>query len=587
MKWVKRKNLSTSRILPEATAGLRKTGAQDTNRKVLGYQHTFRLKHNNSTERHMRSHVHVHGSSRLDMSSRSSYVSEANAFRLNELGRVEEGSCSQVVIEPASFHKRSKSDASLVSKRLAMLRIDKGNATLAIAEKPAKLGSGGSAQQLVFSGCQIGETKAESIRKSNWAKLRAQILEREDSHLQRELGELNYKPLPKEMDFSNYNACHGFLGANKSYIQELRRQVPQKNRSIHQIMTRNSVLSPFDPTKTFSTVDPVYSTADSLHKGRAPSHGLRYKPSQSLGKQSNHAAVTNIREKLTELTVSRAEVGMAFPTLCQQAVRMPANRLTRRELQHWRYLKEEGVHNYHSMLKAGNNGEEILSGLEGLYELHLGTNAHQAVTYATSMVEVALSRKISQLDTGSIGRYDTRPGSPTSSPETKLPDALESLPQTVFNLHHIKKKNRMRAGLVFGEPPRQQLAQPPQATVPSQTHRNSFSIVQSPRTLSASEGGEYSKVSLPQPQEKPLDKQQQLSLKRWKLLKCFLLYVVKNQLGEMVRDVTDFRFFSSPHGIPGSCEFFMAVKSDDEKKVKEVLAKPTLLTHTYDVVRFS
>lgn len=226
------------------------------------------------------------------------------------------------------------------------------------------------------------------------------------------------------------------------------------------------------------------------------------------------------------------------------------------ESRKWTRLKSKKIKDYGNISVADPHTEMIKDNLHGMIEINRTQNLDVRISFASQLLTAAIEKKFAK------------------DPHEYNIDQVSKIhiPTDDDNVYQRRKQNEMRHQKMFG-------------------HKDDLGIltIHARRELER-RGNDKSTVK---DDWHPLDsvikekivtdeKTDSNAVRRWKLLKSFLLYIVRQQLGEVIHEFNLCSFFIKPHGITGSENLFASVKTNQMEKVKALIYCNPLYPYCYD-----
>ena len=252
-----------------------------------------------------------------------------------------------------------------------------------------------------------------------------------------------------------------------------------------------------------------------------------------------------------------AVIGSTYPSLLYDCNILKRNKLTESEKKKWNLMISQGPSQFKKMVQEECKTDEIMESAKQLMRIHRKGNIAQKISFSTEVLKASIDKKLAPLMANIENR---KPATTHGDPRVSSFDVgrLASLEPLHGKGDTDSSRQSPGAAAIRTEIARSS------PTKPKKTAWDFFEHVQLRK--------------LPETELKANSK--------WKLLRSFLLYIVRNGLTDLIDGLFDCEFFVKPYGYEGSLDTFMAVKKGDLEEVREILEvkKKKLLLFCYDTV---
>ena len=283
-------------------------------------------------------------------------------------------------------------------------------------------------------------------------------------------------------------------------------------------------------------VDKIESTNESV---ALPSTAKRAQPSM------RHTEVLNGSR-------GQAEIGFTYPQLLADNLRLQRHLLTTGEKKTWEQFKGQNKSLVKGILQGESNYHLIEAQFQHLSEIHKNSQMSDAASssFSAAILRSSLERKVGK-----------------KSKETGL---------STKEYNELRKKSDMRLAFMFAE----------QIDSVKTWLKYDQKVLQLKRQKEQTSVLEQSQ-SQPSSMEKAQEYERIVAKRRWKLLTSFLLYLVRQKLNRLVDYLKDCNFYTTPNGVPGCEDFFVAIKTKNIEMVKKLAKKEPLFLYCFDAVGWS
>ena len=256
-------------------------------------------------------------------------------------------------------------------------------------------------------------------------------------------------------------------------------------------------------------------------------------------------------------------IGSTFPSLHYDCSLLKRNNLTDEEKRKWLQVTNQGKGYYQQLVQGDSKKEEIMENVKQLMRIHKTGDVSKKINFSTEVMKVTIEKKLNPwLNDKDAAKLFNDNSKSQNDPFVSDFDPRQA---EAIKEYRMRKKSDTRFNMLVQKTDikiplgvRTVQTQPPSPRFESNAH-NLFTKKDEVVSIST----------------------------RWRLLRSFLLYVVRNGLTNLLEYTEDCQFFSKAYGLEGSSEIFQIIKRGNPESLKDLLKekKKKLLLYCYDTVK--